>query len=183
MTRGFYRYPTLCGDRLLFVTEDDLWEVAREGGLARRVTGNIGAVSAPCISPDGEQVAFIAQNEGAPDLYVMPTSGGQPRRLTFDGTFMVVVRWSEDGKSIIFSSGRNQPHRNMSLFSVPAAGGAVRSMSLGEGTWTWSEPGGKGVVVGRHRWDLSRWKRYKGGLAGELWVDAEGAEKNLALNH
>lgn len=175
MTRGFYRYPTLCGDRLLFVTEDDLWEVAREGGLARRVTGNIGAVSAPCISPDGEQVAFIAQNEGAPDLYVMPTSGGQPRRLTFDGTFMVVVRWSEDGKSIIFSSGRNQPHRNMSLFSVPAAGGAVRSMSLGEGTWTWSEPGGKGVVVGRHRWDLSRWKRYKGGLAGELWVDAEGS--------
>ena len=177
MTQGFYRFPTIAGDRVLFVSEDDLWEVSRAGGIARRLTGNIGAVMFPCLSPDGEQVVFTATNEGAPDLYVMPRSGGQPRRLTFDGTFALAIRWSEDGKSILFSSTRHQPHRNAALFAVNVEGGAVRTLPLGQGFWTWSEAGGKGRVVGRHRYDLARWKRYKGGLAGEIWIDADGNDE------
>lgn len=36
--------------------------------------------SSPCFSPDGSQIVFAS--EPGPQLYIMPTSGGSPRRVT-----------------------------------------------------------------------------------------------------
>jgi hypothetical protein len=72
MDQGYYRYPTLAGDRVIFVCEDDLWSAPLEGGAAVRLTASPGACSTPRLSPDGTQIAFIANDEGHPELYVMP---------------------------------------------------------------------------------------------------------------
>jgi tricorn protease len=39
-TAGYYRYPTICDDTVVFISEDDLWTVSAEGG--RRPTLDVG---------------------------------------------------------------------------------------------------------------------------------------------
>src|SRR5258706_13554544 len=43
MNQGYLRHPTLCGDTIAFVTDDDLWSVSAGGGVARRLTAGGGA--------------------------------------------------------------------------------------------------------------------------------------------
>ena len=76
MSHGYYRLPTLHSDRLVFVSEDDLWAVPTAGGVARRLTANLGAVSAPFFSPDGATLAFTGREEGHAEVYVMETMAG-----------------------------------------------------------------------------------------------------------
>ncbi len=77
---GYYRFPTLHRDTLVFVSEDDLWSVSTAGGVARRLTASLGAVGTPCFSPDGAWIAFSGREEGAWEVYVMPAAGGEAVR-------------------------------------------------------------------------------------------------------
>ena len=54
----------------------------------------------PCISPDGKQVVFTGQYEGASELYIMDINGGVPKRITYDyaGNLIQACSWTKDGK-------------------------------------------------------------------------------------
>src|SRR6266436_2297800 len=80
---GFYRYPSIGGDAIVFAAEGDLWKVPLAGGIALRLTAFEGEEAFPKLSPDGKLVAFTAQYEGNDDVYVMTASGGEPVRLTY----------------------------------------------------------------------------------------------------
>ena len=101
---GYYMQPDLHGERIVFVSEHDLWTVPRSGGRATRLTAYEGAESAPHFSPDGSSIAFTAQYEGDSDVYVMDADGGEPHRLTFYPGTDESVGWSPDGESIYFRS-------------------------------------------------------------------------------
>lgn len=45
--QGYYRFPTIYKDTIVFVAEDDLWEVNIKGGVVRRLTTNLGEVTYP----------------------------------------------------------------------------------------------------------------------------------------
>src|SRR5437899_2544036 len=81
--QGYYRQPSIYKDTIVFVAEGDLWRVPISGGRAARLTTHAGDEGSPRISPDGTQVAFTAQYEGPTEVYVMPLTGGTPKRLPF----------------------------------------------------------------------------------------------------
>ncbi|MBE7380827.1 MAG: PDZ domain-containing protein [Leptolyngbya sp. SIO1E4] len=171
---GYYRFPTIRGDRVVFVCEDDLWSVPVSGGVAMRLTANLGEVSHPALSPDGSQLAFIGREEGNAEVYVMPATGGNAKRLTFLGADTAVSGWSPDGQSIIFVSNASEPFpRLVQLYTISAEGGLPQRLPYGMAHTVSFGPQGK-AVVGRNIADPARWKRYRGGRAGVLWVDATG---------
>jgi tricorn protease len=185
MNQGYYRYPTIAGDLIVFVCEDDLWSVPLRGGIATRLTTSFGTCSFPRLSPDARWIAFVSTDEGNPEIYVMPADGGEPRRLTFLGsTLASVCGWSEDGKEITFVANPVAWYeRETRLFAVarePA--GPPRELHLGHAKSISVDPGGR-IAIGRNANDPARWKRYRGGTAGEIWVgDATGGRfSRLAL--
>ena len=110
---GYYRMPAIHGDTVVFVCEDDLWRVSAGGGTAVRLTTNLGEVSRPYLSPDGQTIAFTGREEGGSEVYCMPAEGGLEQRLTYLGAGLQVAGWTPDGSSIIFASNAGQPFQKM----------------------------------------------------------------------
>jgi tricorn protease len=176
MTAGYYRFPTVYQNIIVFVSEDDLWTVPRQGGIARRLTSNLGEVNYPAISPDGEWLAFVGREEGRSEVYLMPAGGGSARRLTYLNSLCQVLGWSVDGRSVVFASTHHQVHHGvLGIFSVAldVANGVVQQLNVGTARSIAFAPNGA-VVIGRGVGDPARWKRYRGGTAGHLWIDRNG---------
>ena len=173
---GYYRHPTIHGDTIVFVSEDDLWTVPAAGGVARRITATPAAASFPVFSPDGRRIAFTGRDDGPAEVYVVDAQGGEARRLTWLGAITQTAAWSPDGRDVVLSTDAGQPFRGYAHLHAVAADGsaAPRPMKTGPARAVSFEPGGRGVVIGRNSGDPARWKRYRGGTAGTLWVDRKG---------
>ena len=169
---GYYRSPTICGDTIVFVCEDDLWTVPVEGGVARRLTSNLGTAGSPRLSPDGELLAFSGRDEGPSEVYVMPALGGEAKRITYQGSNVSIVGWNADGKDILYSSGAGLAFDPW-IWKVSSEGGEPKRLPYGPANHVdFSDTGG--VIIGRLTREPARWKRYRGGTAGQLWIDIEG---------
>lgn len=170
---GYYRFPTLHEETILFVCEDDLWSVPTGGGLARRLTSNLAEITRPVLSPDGMRVAFTGREDGNVEVYCMNSSGGLEKRLTFLGANTRTVGWSPSGE-IVFATNAQQPFAaSMTLHSISPDGGATTPLDFGVAhSIAYSNKGA--VVLGRNTQDPATWKRYRGGTAGVFWVDREG---------
>lgn len=180
---GYYRYPTIHADKIAFVCEDDLWIVPAGGGVARRLTAGVAMATHPCFSPDGKWIAFAGREEGPIEIYLMPSEGGPSRRLTYLAANSVPVSWSADGMQIIFASNTSQPTpRVMNLWSVSVEGGLPTHLPYGKASSIAVGPAGE-ILLGRNTADPARWKRYRGGTAGQLWVDTKGQGEFERLNH
>lgn len=99
--------PTISATQIVLVYAGDLWSVPRAGGVAQRLTAGAGTASRPVFSPDGSEIAFTGNYDGNADVYLIPASGGTPRRLTYHPAADEVVGWTRDGKSVLFASERN----------------------------------------------------------------------------
>ena len=87
----------------------------------------------PAFSPDAHALAFVrgsnSDTGSGLDLYVVPVSGGEPRRLTFgDDIFWTGPTWTEDGREIVFSSKRTG---SSALWRIPVSGGNPQRLEVG----------------------------------------------------
>jgi tricorn protease len=166
--------PTLSKTHIAFAYAGDLWLVAREGGEARLLTSGAGTKSDPVFSPDGSMIAFSGDYDGNVDVYVMPSEGGVPRRLTHHPAVDEVVGWTPDGKSILFRSTRNSYSRFNRLFTVSLAGGLPHELPLPMAEFGAFSADGKHIayvpVDNNRRLSAIGWKRYRGGKASRVWI-------------
>jgi len=171
---GNYRYPAIHGDVVVFAAEGDLWQVARSGGVAARLTSHPADESYPAISPDGTTLAFSAAYEGPTEVYTMPLGGGSPVRRTFEGGGAQVVGFTTGG-ALVYATRRYSTLPDTQLFRLDLASGArtpVPLAQVADGAWT---PGGRTLFFTRLPFQGSHTKRYRGGTAQSLWKYTEGA--------
>ena len=93
--------------------------------------------SSPAFSPDGSKVVFIRGIVAGvvSDLFVVSATGGTPKQLTFDKTWIFgSPTWSPDGREIVFSSARGGQG---ALWRVSASGGTPRPVE-GVGVIAWA---------------------------------------------
>jgi tricorn protease len=171
MTRGYFRFPAVFKSKVVFTSEDDLWEVPLEGGFARRLTAGRGSFLHPRFSPDGRQLAFASAEEGYNEVYVMPSEGGDLSRLTYLGALSIPCGWLNE-ETVLFRSTAYEAHGAvLGLCSVGASGGLPRPLHLGPASSLAVSTNGQALLA-RAGWhgDPSYWKRYRGGTAGKLWI-------------
>lgn len=70
------------------------------GGDSRQLTAGPGRDSAPRWSPDGTQLAFLADRSGKNQLYVVGVAGGEPQQLTDLDAGVSSPAWSPDGQRL-----------------------------------------------------------------------------------
>lgn len=178
INKGYYRYATIFEDKIYFVCEDDIWATTIDGGRAHRLTNGQGESSFPRVSPDGEKIAFVGREEGRPEIFVTDASGGLPKRVTYlDANRLTTTGWSYDGRHIYFVSDHNSAFiKACDGFAVSSQGGEPECFQWGHVQSFDIQSDGR-VVIGRNNQDPARWKRYKGGTKGDIWIDDNGDGK------
>src|SRR3954453_19594711 len=148
------RFPDIYKDKVVFTYAGDLWTASTQGGTASRTTAHPGLELFAKFSPDGKWIAFTGQYDGDEQVYVMPTTGGVPKQLTFypaRGPFPPrwgyenqVYGWSNDGKRVLFRSLRDGWFPGYSrLYQVSIEGGPAEALPMPESGGADLSPDGK----------------------------------------
>jgi tricorn protease len=171
----FMRYPTASKSGIAFVAYDDLWITSLQGGKAHRLTHDPGAITTPLFSPDGHWIAFTSRRGGLRDVYVIPSAGGVPTRLTYEASSFadgaMVVAWTPDSRRVIFLSHRATPVvKLVRAFSVPLEGGLAEQLPLDLAGMMSFSPDGRTIAYNRIFRNLELRKRYIGGQAQDIYT-------------
>src|SRR3954452_10240547 len=173
-----FQQPAMNKSEIVFSYAGDLWTVSRNGGVANRLTGGQGIETLVAFSPDGNTLAFTGQYDGNTDVFTVPLTGGIPKRVTYHPDADNVVGWTPDGKRILFRSNRDSVSRYSQLFTVAPEGGMPERLPLPMAANGAYSPDGKRMVYApldpgnlpTGFENFVSWRRYRGGLAGYLWV-------------
>jgi tricorn protease len=191
------RFPTIHRDALVFSYAGDLYTVASSGGVARRLTSHEGFEMFPRFSPDGKHIAFTGQYDGNTEIYVIPAEGGVPKRLTYTATLgrddvsdrmgpnNICMGWTPDGKHVVFRSRMHSFNDFIGrLYKVPLAGGIAEPLPLPRGGFCSFSPDGTRLAYNRVFREFRTWKRYRGGMADDVWVHDFKTKKTINItNH
>ncbi len=166
--QGFYRQPAVHGDTLVFVSQGDLWRVGSQGGAAQRLTAHAGQEAWPVLLADGQTLAFVAQIDGAGDVYTMPLAGGPAQRRTWLASGQVRL-WGADAQGNLLLTApaldgrpQTQPFR--------LKGEQLEALPVGDATDLALSPDGKQLYFTRQGLRGDNAKAYRGGAVAQLWV-------------
>lgn len=176
------RFPAIHENQIVFSYAGDLYTVVATGGVARKLTNNVGYEMFARFSPDGKRIAFTGQYDGNTEVYLMPAEGGIPKRLTFTATLdrddvsdrmgpnNIVMAW-KDNTHIVYRSRRIEPNDfKGQLFVASVDGGAPEQLPLPRGGFCSFSADGKKMVYNRVFREFRTWKRYRGGQADDVWM-------------
>ena len=171
---GYYRFPAVSGDTVIFTAEGDLWSVPLAGGLARRLTTHQGDETAAAISPDGLTIAFSATYDGPTEVYLMPISGGVPKRLSWEADSSVVEGFTNDGEVLYSTRAYSTlPDPNLVRVNTETLERVVVPLNQA-GAGSYSATGE--LYFSRPGFHRNNTKRYQGGTARNIWKVGPGLE-------
>ncbi len=163
--------PAIGKNHIAFVYAGDLWTADLGGKNVRRMTADDGVQSNPAFSPDGSLIAFTAEYEGNLDVYVMPSVGGVPTRLTWHPGPDVVQEFTPDGSAVMFTSPRAVfTSRYTQLFTVPVKGGVEEPLKLPNAAAAAYSPDGAKLAYNPIYEAFNQWKNYRGGTNSVIWI-------------
>ncbi len=84
--------------------------------------------TAPSLSPDGSEVAFLSDLTGLPQAWVVSTRSGWPRQVTFTDHAVRSVHFSPDGAWLLYAMDRDGNERQQ-LYLVRPDGGETRRLT------------------------------------------------------
>ncbi len=119
-------------------------------GSPRRLTTSPGIDTEPAFTPDGRGLYFTSDRGGSPQIYRMPIEGGEPARITFNGSYNVSARPSPDGRSIAFVTRREGRYLASGNEQVLSDGGREESPSFApNGRWVMfaTQAGGRDALM------------------------------------
>ncbi len=179
--RPLMRFPDIHDNLIVFTYSEDIWTVSAQGGIAIRLTIHDGVETFPKFSPDGKLIAFTGEYDGNSDVYVMNVYGGEITRVTFHPGVDQVVGWHPLKNKILFSSTRNSFNRFTRLFLISPDGSSLEELIMTEAAQGSFSPDGKKIAFNKVSTENATWKRYRGGLAQEIYLyDFETyVERNL----
>ncbi|MEQ9404860.1 MAG: S41 family peptidase [Cyclobacteriaceae bacterium] len=179
---GYYQYPDINGNKIIFSAEGDIWTVPLSGGLAQRLTTHAEDESFPRFSPDGQTIAFSASYEGPTEVYSMPSDGGLPTRWTYERDFSMVNTWTPDGK-IIYDTRAFATLPDRQLVSINLQTKAKTRIPLSQASEASFDATGKTVYFVRPADHRNVTKRYKGGTARQIWKFTEGSAEAVRITN
>ena len=196
-TTRLLRFPTTNGRQIVFCYAGELYTVAKEGGIARRITSGPGYTSFPRFSPDGTQLAFTSQYDGNTEVYVMPAEGGAPKRLTTSATLgrddisdrmgpnNLVMAWENTKPLVVFRS-RMKSFNDFigQLFTVGLDAELPQQLPVPRGGFVSFSPDDSKMAFNRVFREFRTWKHYRGGMADDIWIYdfKNGTTENLTNN-
>ena len=163
--------PAISKDHVAFIYAGDLWVADLSGKNVKRLTADEGLQSNPAFSPDGSLIAFTAQYDGNPDVYIVPVAGGVPTRLTWHPGPDIVQGFTPDGSAVLFTSPRAVfTGRYSQLFTVPVKGGIEEPLKLPNASKAIYSPDGSRLAYNPLSEAFTQWKHYRGGLTSNIWL-------------
>ena len=191
------RFPATNGEVIVFSYAGQLYSVPTAGGIARRLTDGPGYAVFPRFSADGKQLAFTAQYDGNTEVYVMPATGGTPKRLTVSATLdrddladrmgpnNVVMGWRNTANEIVYRSRWRSFNPFLGeLYTVGLDGDVPTQLPVPRGGFVSYSPDDTKIAYNRVFREFRTWKNYRGGMADDVWIfDLKtGALENIT-NH
>jgi len=167
---GMLRYPDVSASHIVFSYAGNLWTVPRTGGVATPLASANGMESFPKFNAAGDRIAFVGNYDGGTDIYVMPTVGGIAQRMTYHSAGETLCDWTPD-KALLFSSnGLAGLGRMTQLFTVSGEQPLPNRLAVPYGSNGAISPDGKWLAYTPYSRDTRTWKRYRGGMASDVWM-------------
>ncbi|HXO75258.1 MAG TPA: hypothetical protein VN824_08495, partial [Puia sp.] len=159
------------GSLVAFSFQGDIWTVSATGGRATRLTIHDAYEGHPVFSPDGKQIAFSGSRYGNNDIFVVPTEGGNPRRLTFQSGEDIISSWTQPDK-ILFSTTRefNAIERPAEVYSISPSGGTESRILDAVGYDPVLSPDGRWIAFTRGDINPIAREEYRGSSNRDIWL-------------
>jgi tricorn protease len=168
---GMIRFADVSADKIVFSYADDLWIVARDGGVASPLASPVGSERFPRFSPDGKSIAFSGNYDGGSDIYRIDVSGGPAERVTYHPAGESFCDWTPNGKGFLFSSnGFAGLGRAPALYTIHDDNPIPTQLPVPYGTNGALSADGKWLAYTPYSRDTRTWKRYRGGMASDIWL-------------
>lgn len=166
-----FQHPDVSDTHITFAYGGDIWVVAKSGGTATKLSSPKGDESFPRFSPDGSQIAFSGNYDGNTDIYVLPSMGGIPTRVTHHGMSERLLGWYPDGQNLLYvSSMASGKQRFSQFYKIPSKGGLPEKLPMAYGEFGSISPDAQKIAFTDRSRILRTWKRYRGGMAADIWL-------------
>jgi len=176
------RFPAIHDNQVIFSYAGNLYTVDANGGAARKLTSSPGYEMFARFSPDGKNIAFTGQYDGNTEVYVMPSQGGVPKRVTYTATLgrddisdrmgpnNIVMTW-KDNEHIVYRSRCESFNAFVGqLYIADTNGGLSEQLPLPTGGFCSYSPDGKQLAYNRIFRQFRARKYYHAGMADDVWI-------------